>query len=209
MSQASLFASAYDPKIQLSPYQLRVILGAIAARRPGCRLLVFGAGLDTPFWRGANPDGETLFLETDPEWISSASEDGEEDILQMPTFGLTVERCMKMHRSELERCQPPETLTARGWDVVLVDGPPGHHADLPGRAVAIYWAWRLAGEGGDVFVHDFERRLETAYSHYFLRDRRKAPSVVVPAGPGARRQQLFWSIGDPLAASGSGEPDRR
>ncbi len=197
MSQASLFASFYDPRIQLSVCQLRVILGAIDARRPGCRLLVFGMGHDTPFWRAANADGQTLFLETDPEWIRQSSQAGG-DVMEMPTFGLTVERCMKMHRSELETRPPPASLTEQRWDVILIDGPPGHQPSLPGRAISIYWSWLLADERADVFVHDVERRLESAYTQYFLKDRREAPCVVVPAGFGRRRQQLLWSIGEPF-----------
>ena len=57
--------------VQLDAEELRPIVEAIRAR-PGCRLLVFGCGNDSPFWEIVNSAGTTAFLEDNPHWAAEA-----------------------------------------------------------------------------------------------------------------------------------------
>ena len=52
---------------QMGPMELRAIADAIRST-PGCSLLVFGCGNDSPFWEHVNRGGRTAFLEDDPAW---------------------------------------------------------------------------------------------------------------------------------------------
>jgi hypothetical protein len=62
----------------------------------------------------------------------------------------------------------PPAVRRSGWDVILVDGPPGHREDLPGRMKSIYEASRLAAHGAKIFVHDCDRPIEAAFADRYL-----------------------------------------
>ena len=61
----------YGP-VQLWTEEIESIVEAITCW-PGCRLLVFGTGYDTPLWHVLNRQGRTAFIEDDPYWIETAT----------------------------------------------------------------------------------------------------------------------------------------
>lgn len=61
------------------------------------------------------------------------------------------------------------------WDFVIVDGPDGFDRSSPGRQIPVAWATRLARRA--VYVHDYERKWETAVCEKYL----GKPSEVVGA----------------------------
>jgi len=198
----SVFIEKYNETILLSPFQAKAIGCAVLACGPGCRLLVFGLGNDTPLWLGLNKDGHTQFLESNENWI-------EKSILLypglnvaiMPTFGFTVASSANVTEGELSACEIPSFLRGSTWDVIVVDGPPGHSQTDPGRAVAIYWAANLATPSTDVFVDDYNRPLEKRFADEFLASRRLGASVVISASDLVRSRMLFWSMGSPIGTA--------
>lgn len=189
------FGANYNDKIQLSQYQTQVIGGAIRSRSPGCKLLVFGVGNDTPLWLALNPDGETHFLESDENWIATVRERiSGISIGQFPDHGTTVQGSATMGADDLSRFPPPPHLSSSEWDVILVDGPLGYANNHPGRAVSIYWASKFASERTHVFVDDYDRNIEMKFADMLLKARDTA-SVIIPSSDKASYRKLFWSMG--------------
>jgi glucuronoxylan 4-O-methyltransferase len=163
-------------RIQLSTEEVESIVGAIA-RWPGCRLLVFGTGYDTPLWLVLNRGGRTAFIEDDPQWIETARRrcpDAEAHRVTYPT--VLSEWPTLLQNPERTFVELPAAVTAEPWDVILVDAPSGnlksfwaaHGCEPPGRSCSIAAARRLIRPGGDVFVHDCERPAEDVFTrHYF------------------------------------------
>ncbi|GAA2867553.1 hypothetical protein GGQ99_001277 [Aminobacter niigataensis] len=198
------FENHYDSQIQLSPFQAQLIGSAIKSRSPGCRLLVFGVGYDTPLWLSLNDDGETHFLESSSEWIDVArAKTPEISVSLLPTFDLTVEKTASLSGSDLSKFPPPRELTQQQWDVIVVDGPPGFSPGDPGRAIAIYWASVLASPSSHVFCDDYERPLEARFANELLRGRPGSSSYVFPASDNIPYRKLFWSAGSPLPTAPS------
>ena len=202
MPLTSVFMEKYNDTILLSPFQAKAIGCAVLACGPGCRLLVFGLGNDTPLWLRLNKDGHTQFLESSENWIEKSMllYPGL-NVAIMPTFGFTVASSAILTERELSACEMPSFLRGSTWDVIVVDGPPGHRQTDPGRAVAIYWAANLATPSTDVFVDDYDRRLERRFADEFLSRRRSGVSVVVSASDLVRGRMLFWSMGSPIGAA--------
>jgi hypothetical protein len=193
------FATAYNDRIQLSPYQAQVIGGAIRSRAPGCRLLVFGLGYDTDLWLSLNADGETHFVESSAEWMSQAVE--RNPGLSVSLFdghGLTVATSSDIAFADLERYPVPAAIADRQWDVIIVDGPKGYRPGDPGRALPIYWAQKLAGPKTHVFIDDYERSLEQRYGDALFRERRGTASYVIQASDHLQHRKMLWSAGSPI-----------
>ena len=159
--------------IQLQVPELAIIIRTIRAY-PGCRLLVFGLGNDTPLWLQVNRRGTTVFLEDYDEWFTRITE----KYPQATAFKIDYPHDMTEWRELLD--QPDEELNVElpdgvplgAWDVVLVDGPRGYK-EIPehkGRMSSIYMATKLVAAGGRVFVHDADRAVEKAYAAKYLRD---------------------------------------
>lgn len=189
------FAANYNDQIQVSQYQCQAIGGAIRSRSPGCRMLVFGVGNDTPLWLALNPDGETHFLEGDQNWIAAIKEKIPDiSIALFPDHGTTVQGSATMGAGDLSRFPPPPHLSNREWDVILVDGPLGYAPDDPGRAISIYWASKLASDRTHVFVDDYDRDIEMKFADELLKARDTA-SMIVPSSDKASYRKMFWSMG--------------
>jgi uncharacterized protein (TIGR01627 family) len=165
----------YGP-IELWTEEIDSIVEAISSW-PGCRLLVFGTGYDTPLWLVLNRHGRTAFIEDDPHWIEMATRscpDVEVHRVVYPT--VLSEWPMLLQNPERTFIELPAAVTAVSWDVILVDGPSGnlrsfraaHGREPPGRPCSIAAARRLIRPGGDVFVHDCERPSEDAFTRQYF-----------------------------------------
>jgi len=161
--------------IQMQTSELRAIVQAIRSR-PGCSLLVFGCGNDSSFWEHAHPDGPTALIEDDPAWADKIRPQLKTAEIHLVDFGTRLSEWVSLLNSSQElELDLPQAVSDRKWDVIVVDGPPGHdnHAqyagqEAAGRMKAIYMASKLVAPGGCVFVHDCERLPERNYVTRYL-----------------------------------------
>lgn len=152
--------------IQMHVSELRTVARAL---RPPRRFLVFGLGNDSVLWHRLNAGGRTCFIESDVDWYRRVTG-------RHPQIEAHLVRYATRRPAWRELLEQPERLAMElpgavadtGWDVVLVDGPPGWHDGAEGRMQSIYMAARLVRGGGDVFVHDAEREVERAYCARYL-----------------------------------------
>lgn len=177
----------------MSAAELAAVVAAVR-QRPGCRLLVFGLGNDSPFWAAVNRRGRTVFLEDDPAWREAVCRRHPELIARQVRYGTRLPEWRELlgRPAELEMSLP-EGVGFGEWDVVLVDGPAGWADSTPGRMKSIYAAARLAASGGDVFVHDCDRPAECAYSDRYL----TAPRLVATVGK--LRHYRMIPVADPVS----------
>ncbi|KAJ8772304.1 hypothetical protein K2173_027481 [Erythroxylum novogranatense] len=138
-----------------------------------------------------NSGGITIFLEDDPEKISSIKEqfnstriykvehripskeaynllkNARKSTACAPRSGILQNSTCKLALKNL----PPEVYLLK-WDVIVVDGPSGHSLEAPGRMASIYTASMIARAGNtvDVVVHDTHRTIEKWFSWEFLGD---------------------------------------
>ena len=129
----------------------------------GKNVLVFGTGHDSNLWRAANEGGRTLFLENDPDWITSS------DVVQVSystRLGDADALLAEYAAGIFDGLQMtlPDEVTRSKWDVIFVDSPTGYAPHTPGRMQSIYAASILAHQETDVLVHDCDRRVEDLYS---------------------------------------------
>lgn len=160
------FFQYYSNKILLSIYQCLTISQSIKRRAKACNFLIFGCGNDSIFWSAINKNGKTLFLETSLQWKDKiAALHPELDIVTYDVGSNTVEAS---GAGRLEIPQIPEYIKQTKWDTILIDGPQGFAKDSPGRAIPIIWSSLMAHDDMDIFVDDYERRIEQIYSDIFL-----------------------------------------
>jgi len=154
--------------IQLTALELARITAAVRGRRE-CRLLVFGLGNDSAYWRAVNHRGRTVFLEDDAGWLRSVL-DRHPGLTAFPVRYTTTlpEWRALLNQPDRLRMDWPDGVREGDWDVVLIDAPAGWHDEAPGRMQSISAAPRLAAAGGDVFVHDCHREVEREYCDRFL-----------------------------------------
>jgi uncharacterized protein (TIGR01627 family) len=171
---AEEFGLSHDAlsNVQLHAAELRPIVTAIR-ERPGCALLVFGCGNDSPFWEKVNRGGTTAFLEDNPRWVSNARAALATATVHSVQYGTRLAEWPRLLDSPSELAMDlPVELDSRRWDVILVDGPAGYDDTQPGRMKSIYAASRLVAAGGRVFVHDCDRPAERAFTSRYLGDER-------------------------------------
>jgi uncharacterized protein (TIGR01627 family) len=166
------FGPAALTNVQLDAAELRPIIDAIR-RRPGCRLLVFGCGNDSPFWEKINRGGTTVFLEDDPRWVAAAKTALTTATVHAVQYGTTLAEWRRLlDRPSKLAMELPGEVRSRRWDVILVDGPAGFALHTPGRMKSIYAASQLVAPGGHVFVHDSQRPVERTFASRYLGDSR-------------------------------------
>lgn len=156
--------------IQLRSAELIKVFHAISEFEH-CKLLVFGLGNDSPFWREANRQGRTVFLEDYKPWYDLITEKYPDIEAYAVTYPCNITRWKELlDQPEQLAMNLPAEVSGHSWDVILVDGPRGHKfaEEIPGRMSSIYEASRLVGKKGYVFVHDAERTLEKAYARQYL-----------------------------------------
>ncbi|MCB2192005.1 MAG: hypothetical protein KQI62_10600, partial [Deltaproteobacteria bacterium] len=150
---------------------------------PSCKLLIFGLGFDSLFWAKVNLEGITLFLEDDPVWMVKITRKSKMLDACGVKYGTKRKDWQKyLANPELNRMELPQAVMEHQWDVILVDAPAGWGEDTPGRMKSIFQAARLAKLGGDVFVHDCDREVETTFCDQFLGARNLALEIPSPQG---------------------------
>jgi hypothetical protein len=116
---------------------------------PGHSMLVFGCGHDSDLWTSLTK-GRIAFVEHNKEWLTSGN----------LFFGYNSRRDVW--------CDVPPVpfLLNRDWDIIFVDGPPGHTAIDVGRQFSVAWASQLKCQ--NLFVHDYERPWERLLCDSYL-----------------------------------------
>ena len=170
--------------VQLQPAEVHAIASAVKAR-PGCALLVFGCGNDSTLWETVNQGGTTAFIEDDPVWAESARNRLRHAKVYSAQYKTRLTDWISLlnDKNRLDLDLPEEVISKR-WDVILVDGPPGHEdyeasggRETPGRMKSIFAASKLVAPGGVVFVHDCDRPAEQQYANQYLGSHRLVVSV--------------------------------
>ena len=138
-------------------------------------LLVFGAGNDSELWSMCSK--YTLILENDDEWLSNISSKFKN------TQGLEFNKVnYNMFRTEQEcldaiKHDSVSKLTVdvcdmflkKKWDAIIVDSPTGwRECNEYYRGGSIKLASNLAEDRCHIFIHDCNRRVETAAISKFL-----------------------------------------
>lgn len=122
-----------------------------------CDVLVFGVGYDSPLWHICNPEGRTVFLEHDLDWIERVRKTYA--AFKINVVQVVYSTTVREHSHETDE----EVLLLNGlpegnWKIILVDAPPGYNDDDPGRMQSIYSAWAL--DSTHVVIHDCDRPVE-------------------------------------------------
>lgn len=187
---------SYSPDAQMSPVQIEAVSAAILSRAPGCNMLVFGLGNDSPLWANLNRHGYTLFLENSSDWIKKMTGAHPHLNVALMNYPTTVEASLRNPAEVIRNAVVPDLLQ-RHWDVILVDAPMGWQPHLPGRALPIIWTSLLAKRSTHVFVDDYERTLEHTFADFLFADRVKKTSVVLerPATLKLNASKMLWIFG--------------
>lgn len=184
-------ADHFEPAIQLAPAQIEMIVNTVRGRAPGCRLLVFGLGRDAVLWHRINADGYTLFVEDHAHWIRFARQrEPGLQVLQVSYEGRTVASSLPLDLEALQRHPLPSELERTDWDVIVVDAPFGFDAGCPGRSLPLHWTRQLMRPHTHVFVDDYERPLERAYTDALIAPH--CAQALVVRRPG---HEMFWAVG--------------
>ena len=161
--------------VQMQLPELRAIVQEIRSR-PKCSLLVFGCGNDSLLYESANLNGTTAFIEDDVAWAEKIRPKLKEASIHLIDYRSRLSEWVTLlHRPDWLKLDLPEAVSAKRWDVIVIDGPAGHDnyaqysgQEAPGRMKAIYMAAKLVAPGGCVFVHDCERVVELTYASHYL-----------------------------------------
>ena len=81
-------------------------------------------------------------------------------------------------------------MTQTKWDVIIVDAPLGCCDAGPGRYQSIYTSYLLAQSGTHIFVDDYERKVERAFSNAVLGEPLKV--LARPAGASNTNEQAHF-----------------
>ncbi|XP_021728265.1 probable methyltransferase At1g27930 [Chenopodium quinoa] len=177
---------------QQSTAEIRVSFDVLFSLYP-CNFLVFGLGHDSLMWASFNPNGFTMFLEEDPNWIKTVLTKAPNirvypvgykthlyDAKNLLAHYKAEPNCLppKLHLQGNTKCRLvlsdlPNEVYDKEWDVIMIDGPKGYLPDLPGRMAAIYTVAvmaRMRTRPGvtHVILHDVNRKVERVYAQRFL-----------------------------------------
>jgi len=141
----------------------------------GCRLLVFGLGLDSELWLDCNEGGTTVFVEDQTKWIKRFNKAHPEvRVVHAEPAGRQADWRQRLDfPAATNMLALPDDIAKSRWDLILVDGPAGFSDRCPGRVGSICFAAHHAHRhpGTEVLVHDCDRELEaTCCQHYFSRE---------------------------------------
>jgi len=161
--------------IQMHTKELLKIIEAI---NPPINFLIFGLGNDSTFWFNTNKDGRTVFIENNKSWFKNVKSKFPEIEAYLADYKTERWEWKNLinHPENLDLDLPKDILKV-SWDVILVDGPGGYSDKTPGRMQSIYMASKLIKIGGDVFVHDTNRKVEKEYCDKFLLEKNVVEKV--------------------------------
>lgn len=166
MDYDAQFRELYNKDILLSPAQAYVIAQQICMLDRQCNMLVFGCGNDSLMWHKLNCNGNTMFMETSPQWRDMIlSKCPDLNILLYDVGKNTVSHSLNL---EIDLLPYPDALAQYSWDIILVDGPEGYGPDKPGRALPIIWTSQIRNEKTHIFVDDYNREVERIYTDKFI-----------------------------------------
>jgi glucuronoxylan 4-O-methyltransferase len=154
--------------IQMTSTELLAVVRSVKSRS-SCNFLVFGLGNDSLFWQVMNRRGTTAFIEDDVAWMEKVRLRDRLPFTTSTRYNTHLRDWRRFLESEADFDLPLDaSISNMSWDVILVDGPAAWCDDAPGRMKSIAASKRLAGPGGDVFVHDFDRQPEHDLALHFL-----------------------------------------
>jgi hypothetical protein len=130
--------------------------GRLVGNLAPLNLLIWGCGHDSNLWRALNHGGRTVFVETDSQWAKRARQSGCEVIEWQPPTS----------RGAPFQGDMPDCPAGGKWDMIIVDGPPGHAIDTPGRELPIAWAATMGAK--IILLHDIERPWERHCADRYL-----------------------------------------
>ena len=158
----------FDAEIQLDPSVVSDVLDDILAHSG--RVLIFGLGYDSKMWYQAAGGNRITFIENDPEYVALNGDLNRSSIVLFDYDSIDVGTSFGMlEEKTIQYSLPPSVLAGAPYDVILIDGPPGYRAELPGRYLPIFWSSRsLSHPGTLVYVDDVDRKLEADAVHRYL-----------------------------------------
>jgi uncharacterized protein (TIGR01627 family) len=169
MDKREIIFERINKNIQLSPEQLISIIDTL---KPPCNLLVFGVGNDSSLWIKANKDGNTVFIENNIDWLNKVKRINPELKSVLVEYKTVLSKWKdiidKPKELEMDFNSDDYDIRKTKWDVIIVDAPMGYEEAHPGRMQSIYEASRIIKDGGHVFVHDCNRKVEGVYTTKFL-----------------------------------------
>lgn len=154
---------------QMALDQINEIIDSIPA---GGNVLVYGLGNDSPFWHGITT-GRVAFIEGHQGWMDDTTKKFPQLEAYLVEYSTTcVGSWDKLHLHPNAwpaldlRTQLPQSIADEQWHVVIIDSPLGYQGSGPGRYQPIITTqlMRRAGVKVDVFVDDFDRKVEDVFS---------------------------------------------
>ncbi|XP_059643378.1 protein IRX15-LIKE [Cornus florida] len=189
------YASTSNNTDHMSYSDIKPISDVLRQCQTPCNFLIFGLTPETLLWKALNHNGRTVFIDENRYYAAYMEEKYPEIEVYDVQYTTKISEIKELIRSVRDQvrneCRPvqnllfseckvglndlPNQLYEMDWDVILVDGPRGYWPEAPGRMSAIFTAGVLARSkkgGGNakthVFVHDFNREVETVSSEEFL-----------------------------------------
>ncbi|CAH8296278.1 unnamed protein product [Eruca vesicaria subsp. sativa] len=188
------YTSSSPPNTSMTFSELSAISTVINSKGPTCNLLVFGLSHESLLWRSVNLKGRTVFVDENSYAVSKFEQNNPGVEAYDIVYSTKVSQAGKLlgYYKTRPECRPVQNLLFSDcklgindlpnfvydidWDVILIDGPHGYAGDSPGRMAPIFTSavFAKSKDSGkkkkttDVFVHDFGRKLERAYSEEFL-----------------------------------------
>ena len=160
----------YTPKIQIHKH---VIDDVFSNFNPQTKMLVFGLGYDSRMWYEGN-NKQTWFVENKDSYIELNKNDiPAKNIIKYDYIGITCENSLKLTDEKISKYVCPPQLVKEGpFDIIIVDGPEGYHANRPGRLLPCYWSSKFLSKPGTIiYVDDSKRELETYSIQKYFSDK--------------------------------------
>lgn len=160
----------YNSNIQLDK---KVIIDILDNIKPQSKVLIFGLGWDSKMWY--NYHNNTYFVENNDEYINLNKKDiPTENIIKFNYNQINVKNSFTVSNDYLNNIPIPEKMKQiKHFDIILIDGPEGHHNDKPGRLIPFFWSTKLSKRGTIIYADDSSRKLESYCISKFYKSNKK------------------------------------